>query len=316
MNAIRLLSLLVVGVAVPALAPALAGQASTIYSEDFEDGLAGWTVIASAGVTAPWHAAAAGDCGALTTMAACNNGPTSCDYATTGGDGSDFLSLQSPPFLLAGAGPWTFEFDYLKSTDAPDVARVWLDLDTGDGIFASVSLSLPNSAGLRHVSIAKSLPSAWWGKHALISFELQTDQVGDTGFGWLIDNVSVKTTGSWFDLELPKAGSNGTPHLVGVGTLAPNSANQLTLTQALPNSIATLVCGLDFVAQPFKGGFLHPEPQILVPLPTDAQGSVQMPFTLPPGLPPGQELYFQFWIQDAGASFGLSASNGVEGLTV
>lgn len=40
-----------------------------------------------------------------------------------------------------------------------------------------------------------------------------------------------------------------------------------------------------------------------------------MPFVLPAGVPAGLPLYFQFWVQDPLATFGLSASNGLRGVT-
>ena len=60
---------------------------------------------------------------------------------------------------------------------------------------------------------------------------------------------------------------------------------------------------------------LVPNPLVLLPLATDASGELTLPFTLPAGLPSGTSLYFQAWIADPGASFGLSASNGLQGLT-
>jgi len=120
---------------------------------------------------------------------------------------------------------------------------------------------------------------------------------------------------TWSDLGLAKAGTGGTPHLVGSGPLTAGSANQINLTSAKPSATATLVFGTTTLNAPFKGGTLVPSPLVVVPLATNAAGTMTLPFTWPAGVRPGLTATFQFWIQDAGASNGLSASNGLQGLT-
>lgn len=118
---------------------------------------------------------------------------------------------------------------------------------------------------------------------------------------------------AWSNLGHGKAGSRGLPVLSGSGSLAALSSNLLDLAGAAPASIATLVVGLSAVDLPFLGGTLVPNPQVLVPLPTSAEGGAALPFVLPVALPAATSLYFQFWIADPGAASGLSASNGVQG---
>jgi hypothetical protein len=119
----------------------------------------------------------------------------------------------------------------------------------------------------------------------------------------------------WFDLGLGKTGTNGVPLLAGTGPLSPNSVNQLDLTSGPPSSTATLVFGLSAINAPFKGGVLVPAPLLLIALPTTPDGAMSLPFVFPAGIPPGFPLYFQFWNSDTGATFNLSASNGLEGIT-
>jgi hypothetical protein len=121
--------------------------------------------------------------------------------------------------------------------------------------------------------------------------------------------------GAWTDLGFAKAGTNGVPHLAGSGALTAGSANALLLSDAAPSTPSTLVLGLAMLGAPFRDGTLVPMPQFLVPLATDAAGSATLPFAWPAGVPPGTVLYFQDWIQDAGASYGLSASNGLMATT-
>ncbi|MEO7997574.1 MAG: hypothetical protein ABI852_09020, partial [Gemmatimonadaceae bacterium] len=82
------------------------------------------------------------------------------------------------------------------------------------------------------------------------------------------------------------------------------SANDSVATGATVT--ATLVFGLSQLNAPFKGGALVPQPFLLIPLTTNASGAANLPFVFPAGVPTGIQLYFQFWVQDPGASFGLS----------
>jgi len=127
-------------------------------------------------------------------------------------------------------------------------------------------------------------------------------------------DIVITLPTAWADLGLGKAGSAGTPRLSGSGPLAAGTANQLDLADAAPGAPATLVFGLAQADAPFKGGTLVPVPLLLVTLATGPGGALALPFTWPSGVAPGTELLFQFWIQDAGASQGLSASNGLHGV--
>ena len=120
---------------------------------------------------------------------------------------------------------------------------------------------------------------------------------------------------TWDLIGLGKAGSNGVPELMGQGPLLAGSPNQIDLQDAAPSASATLVFGLSAVNAPFKGGLLVPVPDVLVPLQTGADGGASLPFVLPQGTPPGIPLHFQFWISDPLATQGLSASNGLRGVT-
>jgi len=125
----------------------------------------------------------------------------------------------------------------------------------------------------------------------------------------------VPVVPTWTDLGLGKVGSNGVPLLTGTGPLAADSLNQLDLTQAQPSAGATLVFGVSAINAPFKGGTLVPAPFALVPMVSSPGGSLSLPFLFPAGIPAGLPLYFQFWISDPGATYSLSASNALEGLT-
>src|SRR5262249_48723916 len=119
----------------------------------------------------------------------------------------------------------------------------------------------------------------------------------------------------WTSLAYAKGGSAGTPILTGTGTLGPGSSGEFDLVHGRPSAVAALFFGLSQANAPFKGGVLVPAPLFSIPLATSASGTIALPFVLPAGLPPGTTLFQQIWIQDSGATFGLSASNGLKGVT-
>jgi hypothetical protein len=294
-----------------ALAPEGRAQPQTLFSEDFESGLDGWD-SSSEGL---WHVAPDGECGAVTAMAACNNGPASCDYQSGTGE-PVYTFLRSPTFYLNGTPPWTFRFDYLKDSDAAgDLAAVSLYLSNGDEIEAPFHVPVPDAATPQQIVLMNSYNEVWWGESVRLVFWFDTDEVGNLGSGWMIDNIVVTSAGAWDDLGEAKPGSAGTPSLAGTGTLEQNTTNVLTLTSARPDALAALFFGLSTLHAPFKGGVMVPKPLVTIPMPTDPWGAARLPFGIPSGVPGGTNLYFQAWIPDPGASSDVAASNALVGIT-
>jgi len=117
---------------------------------------------------------------------------------------------------------------------------------------------------------------------------------------------------SWTDLGFSLAGATGAPRLLGQGQLLPNSEASLTLSNALSNSTAGLVLGLQNISVPFKGGTLVPSPdQLFLGLPTGPQGEIPLTIQVPPVVPPGVALFLQYWITDPAGPRGYAASNAV-----
>jgi hypothetical protein len=117
--------------------------------------------------------------------------------------------------------------------------------------------------------------------------------------------------GCWTDLGQGKAGVAGVPALLGVGHPMSGASGELRLANAATSSTAHLVVGLALLAAPFKGGVMVPRPDLILPIATNGDGAFSLPYTLPGGLPPGFDVWFQCWVEDATASFGLSASNAL-----
>jgi hypothetical protein len=109
------------------------------------------------------------------------------------------------------------------------------------------------------------------------------------------------------------AGTGGLlPVLSGSGTLQPHSPGALHLVDAKPLSPCWLIVGVSKLSTPFKGGTFVPSPLLVVPLATNAQGSLTLPWTAwPAGLSSGSKLWFQVWVADPGGPAGYAASNGL-----
>ena len=135
----------------------------------------------------------------------------------------------------------------------------------------------------------------------------------------MFQNVSWDTAFSlhaqWADLGAALAGTSGLPVLAGSGTLVAGSPGTLALSAARPTSSAVLLVGLTKLNAPFKGGTMVPFPQLLLFLATNPAGGLNLPFTMPAGLPPETLVVFQFWIGDPLAVAGFGASNGLSATT-
>jgi len=124
-------------------------------------------------------------------------------------------------------------------------------------------------------------------------------------------------THPWSDQGSALAGVSGDPSLEGSGPLAGASSNTVALTNAAPSATAALFLAPAANPVPFKGGTLLPFPFLIPPVivSTDANGAIQLPFTLPPGVPAGTELWVQWGIADASAVQGVALSNALLGVT-
>jgi len=122
----------------------------------------------------------------------------------------------------------------------------------------------------------------------------------------------VDQLGAWVALGGASAGSGGLePALEGTGSLQAGAPTQLVLSDGAPLAPALLVAGLSVLGQPFQGGVLHPQPDVLLPLVLDEQGREVLAWPWPAGVAPATSLTFQGWVADPGAAGGWAGSNGV-----
>jgi hypothetical protein len=117
--------------------------------------------------------------------------------------------------------------------------------------------------------------------------------------------------GQFTDLGFAKSGSAGIPRLEGSGSLVEGLPTAWRLSSVVPGAAVILVVGLAHPEIPLFGGTLVPSPDLLLPFVADAGGVLELAFPWPSGIGPTTPLYAQAWIEDAAASFGLSASNGL-----
>lgn len=127
--------------------------------------------------------------------------------------------------------------------------------------------------------------------------------------------VSELKCGTWSKLGCSLAGATGLPTLTGSGCLCADSPFSLVLTLAAPLHLAWLVLSTVAIDAPFKGGCLVPQPDIILPVITDAAGGFTLSSPWPQGVPPNTTLFSQVWIQDNSGAMGFAASNGLAATT-
>ncbi len=106
------------------------------------------------------------------------------------------------------------------------------------------------------------------------------------------------------------AGTHGIPRAGGAGTLDPNSDGFVSLTHAFAGASGILCISGTRAATPILGGTLVPGfPLLDLPFVTSSSGTFIWPFVVPPGVPSGANLYFQFLVVDPAAVQGIAFSN-------
>jgi hypothetical protein len=136
--------------------------------------------------------------------------------------------------------------------------------------------------------------------------------IAGAGSMYVFDLVTI---GTWSDLGLPLAGTNGLPVLTSAGYQIGGLPVALSLDHAKPFSLAPLVVGIGLLAAPFKGGVMVPNPNFIFPAFSDFFGNAVFGGQWPLGVPSGFTTYFQWWIQDPAGPKGFAASNALAGTT-
>lgn len=187
-----------------------------------------------------------------------------------------------------------------------DGTGAWLE---GNGETSLVSRTGPSGLLANGGCNAGTPKLARDGEHVALGSYADNLVSNDTN-GW--PDTFVHDMSRWRELGFPLAGTPGTPHVVGAGTLAVNTQVELTLSGALAGSTTHLVMADVRLLLPFKGGVLVPDPQlVLFGFAVDPSGKTELTSIWPPGLPAGFELVMQFWTSDPGAPQNYSVSPGI-----
>jgi len=122
-------------------------------------------------------------------------------------------------------------------------------------------------------------------------------------------------TSAWTNEGSALAGVSGDPLLEGAGSMVPTTQQTLTLSNAAPSALTSILAALSSSPTPYKGGTLLPGPNpISVLMNTNAGGGWVLHFRAPSAAS-GTTLWVQIGIQDAAAVQGVSLSNAVKGTT-
>ena len=174
------------------LSGAALGQAETLLSEDFENGVSGWTFTGTPQVL--WHWAQAGECtsASISKMIAYNRFPAVCDYNTGSANSG---TAQSPTFQLTGLQPWFVTFSYVHQPEFGDQSQLW-QINVATGFAFQITLSLQGDGQLhsisRNLNGSSSFPA---GSSCRLEFRQVSNATGNLQHGWMVDNVVVMNSG-------------------------------------------------------------------------------------------------------------------------
>lgn len=163
-----------------------------ILEENFEAGFpATWSSLGSS--PAYWHVTNPGDCGAVTRMAAYNNGAAaSCSYSTAAFQSVGMIATPYLSFL--GSPPLEVHFDYRLQVDGGDRVEVVVVPVEGSSWSEYVIASeadLLNDAALHSISIPVSGLHPQTGESFRVEWRFASDLIGNQGFGLMVDNIRI-----------------------------------------------------------------------------------------------------------------------------
>jgi hypothetical protein len=156
------------------------------------------------------------------------------------------------------------------------------------------------------------------GTHDVAVFDVDNDGLQDIIVSQLEGTFVWRQITAWADLGNALSGTHGAPVNTPEGTLVGGWPVSITLSNALENTTAFFVIGAFNLSAPFKGGVLVPNPTppgLFVPIGTGPGGTISLVDTWPMGLPPGLDIFVQWWIIDGTGLVGFAASNAVQGTT-
>jgi hypothetical protein len=169
-------------------------QGQTLFYENFESGVNGWTFDNS--MLGLWHISTPGECFSVTRMAAYNRGPAACNY-TNGSSGNSGL-LISPLFTLTGLPPYRLSLDYIRSVGSSAATCVNVVI-VECGQISPIACFTDQSTSLRSATV--TLPSGYENRNVSIVFYFTTGSTGTNHPGFLVDNLEITNSGLFGDFD-------------------------------------------------------------------------------------------------------------------
>ena len=235
----------------------------------------------------------------------------------SGLDGA-LLATLSDGALGTGYGSALAALGDVTGDDVPDFA-VGEPGHDGKGLDAGSVRIYSGQSGKTWYQILGPAAGAGFGTSVACGGDLNADGLPDCAIGapggaLTAGHVYSLSVTRWEELGNGLPGIAGVPRLTGVGGLVASSEAELTLTDAAPGTLATLVLGYTLTIDPATST-LTPSPDIVVTgLVTSGSGSLVFSFAWPAGVPSGTTVYHQFRISDPTAPQGQSRSNTVAAL--
>jgi hypothetical protein len=168
-----------------------------VFSEDFEGGLAGWSVQSDG--PAAWHLAEDGECGAKSRMAAFNEAAT-CSF--TPGTPTE-SRLLSPSFTFSQDSPFTLDFDMIRDFAGGSLSTIQVEIVDETATEPLVTQKVANyqltngewGTGLVHVRVRVPQSSKFEGRTVHLEFVGNSKEPAPAT-GWLVDNIEIRDLGA------------------------------------------------------------------------------------------------------------------------
>ena len=189
----------------------------------------------------------------------------------------------------------------------------------GHGLDAGSARIYSGATGKTWYQILGPAAGAGFGASVAFAGDLNADGLPDCAIGapsgaLTAGHVYSLSVTRWQEIGNGLPGIAGVPRLTGAGGLVANAAAELTLTDAAPGTLATLVLGYTLTIDPTTNTLTPSSDIVVTGLVTNGTGSLVFNFGWPAGVPSGTTIYYQFRITDPLGPQGQSRSNTVAAL--
>ncbi len=253
--------------------------------------------------------------------------------------GASTHDLGDPVLLQSAGAAFVFELQgatwvqtALLSAPAPSAGDGFGHAVTLQGDTLLIGAPARDDSGMNSGALYRyaRTPSGWQWTHTIqpslpansSAFGRSLDLLGDTLVVGTAGNLpgsgvailrGVQGLDDWVpSVATSLAGTSGqSPCSFGSHVPMLSQPASLTMTGALPGAFGYLIAGFTRVNAPFLGGVLVPTPTAFIPVFSDAAGETVFPWTWPAAPLAAPALWTQFWMVDAGAPQGYSATHGM-----